>query len=71
MERVKLRIRIPKLWLCPEDTCSDFSKNEYYCDKCLYARMGKEVPSTTFPGKIKLVHCPSLRGNGGSLAKIH
>lgn len=68
---MKLRIRIPKLWLCPEDTCSEFSKNESYCDKCLYTRMGKHVPTTAFASKTQIVHRPTFGSDGSRLRKVY
>lgn len=76
MERVKLRIRIPRIQQCSNEHCFNFSRY-IYCNRCyaedysLDIRMCEEMTPTALPSKPKVIHSPPLSGDGSRLRKIY
>lgn len=67
---MSLRIRIPKLEVCPVQDCEDYAREgELLCRHCtldairyrLQTWMREKVATATLAGQPKLVHSPALR----------
>jgi len=76
MERVKLTIRIPRIQMCSNEHCFNFSRY-IYCLRCysedysLDIRVCEEMTPTALPSKPKVIHSPPLSSDGSRLRKIY
>ena len=56
-----LRIRIPEVYPCMMEDCTQLTR-KIYCDKCASdTRMRQEVAAATLTGQSKIVHGAPLR----------
>ena len=66
----ELRIRIPKLRVCPTEECTEYIReDEFVCRECLLhtirlrleAWMGEEMTTAAFARQSKFIHSPAFR----------